>query len=257
MSQNDFNIDNQSAPTFRSDLNSALQALASLSSGSSEPSVTYANMLWYDALNNILKIRNEVDDGWISLFSLSQSTNSASAFGSSTFLGQIFAIWDDIAGTPDNSGTAKFVRLTAGQSGVGGFNEGLLTAESVSGSAPLVTATADVAVGPMAGQFVPLLNTEGSFVRPGTSNRILQFDQMQRITGYFAANRFFSDTPATAGALSRGSSGGRPQASDTVGANNLAIDFNSATSPNARASGSTNGETRPKNRQATYYMRIV
>src|SRR6056297_1534117 len=75
MSQNDFVIGNQSAPNFRADLNNALQALASLSSGSTAPSTTYANMLWYDTSNNILKMRSEADDAWIDLGTLNQSTN--------------------------------------------------------------------------------------------------------------------------------------------------------------------------------------
>jgi phage-related tail fiber protein len=75
MSQNDYIIANQSAPDFRSDLNEALQALASLSSGATAPSATYANMLWYDDANNILKMRTEADDAWINLGELDQINN--------------------------------------------------------------------------------------------------------------------------------------------------------------------------------------
>ena len=59
MSQNDFTIANQGFPAFRSDLNSALQALATNNSGTSAPSTTFANMWWYDSTNNIMYIRNE------------------------------------------------------------------------------------------------------------------------------------------------------------------------------------------------------
>lgn len=76
MSQNDFTIANQSAPDFRSDLNDALQALASLSSGATAPSTTFANMLWYDTTNNILKMRSEADDAWINIGYLDQSANA-------------------------------------------------------------------------------------------------------------------------------------------------------------------------------------
>ena len=75
MSQNDLVIANQSAPDFRADLNDALQALGSLNSGSTAPSTTYANMLWYDTSNNILKMRSEADDTWIDIGTLNQSTN--------------------------------------------------------------------------------------------------------------------------------------------------------------------------------------
>ena len=79
MSQNDLVIANQSAPDFRSDLNDALQALASLNSGSTAPSTTYANMLWYDTGNNTLKMRSEADDAWIDIGTLNQSTNEFEA----------------------------------------------------------------------------------------------------------------------------------------------------------------------------------
>lgn len=84
MSQNDFVIANQSAPNFRADLNNALEALASLSSGSTEPSTTYANMLWYDTDNNILKMRTEADDAWIDIGTLNQSTDTFEVAGLTT-----------------------------------------------------------------------------------------------------------------------------------------------------------------------------
>lgn len=75
MSQNDFTIANQSFPSFRSDLNSALQALASNNSGTSAPSTTFANMWWYDSANNILYIRNEDNDAWIQFATLDQTND--------------------------------------------------------------------------------------------------------------------------------------------------------------------------------------
>jgi len=79
MSQHDFNIANQTASSARSDLNNALSALASLSSGSTAPSTTYANMLWYDTGNNILKMRSEADDAWINIGTSNQSANTFQA----------------------------------------------------------------------------------------------------------------------------------------------------------------------------------
>jgi len=81
MSQNDYVIANQTTPLFRADLNLALQALASNSSGSSAPSTTYANMLWYDTANNTLKMRSEADDAWITLGTLDQSLNTFTPAG--------------------------------------------------------------------------------------------------------------------------------------------------------------------------------
>lgn len=65
MSQNDFVIANQTAASARSDINSALQALASNSIGSSSPSTTYAGQFWFDSNANTLKIRNEANSAWL------------------------------------------------------------------------------------------------------------------------------------------------------------------------------------------------
>ena len=81
MAQHDFNIDNQSAPAFRGDLNNALEALGTLSSGATAPATTYANMFWYDTANNILKMRSEADDAWIALGTLDQSANTFAPAG--------------------------------------------------------------------------------------------------------------------------------------------------------------------------------
>lgn len=69
MSQNDFVIANANGATVRSDINSALQALASLSSGTSAPSTTYANQLWHDETNDLLKMRDEANTSWITIAS--------------------------------------------------------------------------------------------------------------------------------------------------------------------------------------------
>ena len=170
-------------------------------------------------------------------------------------LGEPFFLFDNIAGVsaPDNSGAAKYIRLTAGQSGAGGYNEGLLTNESVSGSAPLVEATAEIATGPLAGQIVPLINTEEAFLRARETSGVLQMDQMQRITGSLA--EYNAATEAHTGAFTRGAVTSSSRADG--GSGRYEVAFNSANSPNARVSATTDGETRSKNRSATAYMRIA
>jgi hypothetical protein len=76
MAQHDFNIANQGFPAFRADLNNALSAAASLSSGTSAPSTTFAYQLWYDTTNDILKIRNGDDDAWINIFTFNQTADT-------------------------------------------------------------------------------------------------------------------------------------------------------------------------------------
>ena len=69
------NIANQGFPATRADLNNALQALVSNSSGSSAPSTIFANQFWYDTTNEKFYIRNETNNAWILLFELDQTNN--------------------------------------------------------------------------------------------------------------------------------------------------------------------------------------
>jgi|GEM_PF-2477646 len=107
------------------------------------------------------------------------------AISANPFLGkplrEPFPVWDHIDGgdLPDNSGTAKFIRLTANQAGAGEFNEGLLINEVVDGEAPRIEASAEITVGPLAGQRVELINTSKAFLRPGTTSGELIWDQMR------------------------------------------------------------------------------
>jgi len=75
MSQHDFDIDNATAAAARVDINLALKALGSLSSGTTAPATTYANMLWYETDTNWLRVRNEANSAWIRFAYLDQSTN--------------------------------------------------------------------------------------------------------------------------------------------------------------------------------------
>ena len=75
MSQNDFNIANQGFPATRADINSALQALASNSAGTAEPSTTYAYQFWYDETNELLKMRNSDNDAWITIAAFDQTND--------------------------------------------------------------------------------------------------------------------------------------------------------------------------------------
>jgi hypothetical protein len=100
MSQNDFNLANQGFAAMRSDMNSALQALASNSSGVIAPATTYPYQWWYDTTENILKLRNATNADWMDFATFDQSTGTVSIIG-------IF---------PSFSGNAKkLVRVNAGE----------------------------------------------------------------------------------------------------------------------------------------------
>jgi hypothetical protein len=74
MSQNDFSLANANGATFRADVNSAFQAIASNNGGSSAPGTTYANMWWFDTTSDILKIRDEANANWVNVASLVGTT---------------------------------------------------------------------------------------------------------------------------------------------------------------------------------------
>ncbi len=87
MSQHDLDLANAAGAAFRADLNNALQALGSLSSGAMAPSTTYAYMLWADTTSGQLKQRNAANSGWVvratlaEAFTLSRSSNTILAEG--------------------------------------------------------------------------------------------------------------------------------------------------------------------------------
>ena len=87
MSQHDFVIDNQSFPATRADLNLALLAAVSNSSGDDAPTTTYANQFWYETDTNTLYIRNEANDAWVVVLNLDTALTSTN-----TELNQLAAI---------------------------------------------------------------------------------------------------------------------------------------------------------------------
>jgi hypothetical protein len=141
MSQHDLTIANQGFPAFRADLNSALQALGSTQSGTAAPSPTFANQLWYDTANNILKIRNEDNDAWISIATLDQS-------------GDLVALL--VANTVNSVGDSTISGLTVGKgAGAVATNTAVGASALVSGSQTGINNTA-------VGQTALTSNTSGS-----------------------------------------------------------------------------------------------
>ena len=86
----DYDIGNAVGATFRADLNTCLGDIQSLNSGSSDPSTTVAYKIWADTANNLLKIRNSANNGWLTLGDLTDATNLGLATKASpTFSGTV------------------------------------------------------------------------------------------------------------------------------------------------------------------------
>jgi hypothetical protein len=177
-----------------------------------------------------------------------------------TAIGDKIALPTHLAGVvapPTDNASFRYILLTAGESGVGEYNETILAGETVTGSAPLVVATAviNLAASPINGLTVNLLNSEGRYIKPGTSSGTVAFDQMQQITGDLTRSNAAGETiTSQSGALDHVSVSSavgyatgatQPRVSGTL--------FDSADSPNARTGTSTD----VKNIQYTYYMRIA
>ena len=85
MAQDDYNIPNQSFPSFRSDLNSALSAINSCNSGTSRPSSAVAGTIWLDTSGGVtayvLKFFDGSDD--ISLANINTTANTVDWIDSS------------------------------------------------------------------------------------------------------------------------------------------------------------------------------
>ena len=160
MSQNDFVIANQTFPNTRADINSALQSLASTSSGTSAPSTTYANQLWYDTANNKLYIRNEDNDANILLLELDQTNDTVEYFSSDSIRTALLEYTDGTDALTIGSGGEL---TTAGNLSVGGSNNELRFYEGAN----------------YVGFEAPALTGDQIFVLPsadGTSNQALVTD---------------------------------------------------------------------------------
>ncbi|MGA1561749.1 MAG: tail fiber domain-containing protein [Gammaproteobacteria bacterium] len=75
MAQHDQVIANQSASAVRADINSALAALFSNSSGAAAPTTTIGYQFWADTSAGIMKMRNGANNGWINLYTLDGITD--------------------------------------------------------------------------------------------------------------------------------------------------------------------------------------
>ena len=80
MAQHDFNIANQSFPSFRSDLNNALTTINTSQLGTSAPSSVAQGTLWIDSgTSGVLKLKLNDGTDNIELLQVNISTNAVSS----------------------------------------------------------------------------------------------------------------------------------------------------------------------------------
>lgn len=93
MAQHDMVVDNNTGRNVRLDINDALEALVTNSSGLTEPATTYPYMWWADTTTSLLKIRNAADDGWITIGDLTSASLGALLKSGGTMTGNL--LFDD------------------------------------------------------------------------------------------------------------------------------------------------------------------
>lgn len=158
MSQHDMIVDNGSGSTVRSDLNAAIQALASTNSGNSRPSTAYAGQLWLDTNTPsstvwTLYMYDGTDDIFLghvdstnNAFSVATSQASDVASASTIDLDAAYGMVVDVTGTTGIStitlskGRVKIVRFTGALTLTHGSNLVL------PGAANITTAAGDYAI---------------------------------------------------------------------------------------------------------------
>ena len=115
MAQHDYNIANQSFPSFRTDLNNVLSAIASTNSGSSRPSGIVANQIWLDTSGGasayVLKFFDGSDD--ISLANIDTSANTVNWLDSTVSFDIVSDTTPQLGGDLDVNGNA-FVSTSNG-----------------------------------------------------------------------------------------------------------------------------------------------
>jgi hypothetical protein len=71
--QHDYNVANDTGSAVRADINNLAQAIATVNSGATAPSTTFAYQLWADTTAGLLKQRNAANTSWLVRGSLTES----------------------------------------------------------------------------------------------------------------------------------------------------------------------------------------
>tara|TARA_R100001594_G_scaffold20564_2_gene39982 strand:+ start:94 stop:1221 length:1128 start_codon:yes stop_codon:yes gene_type:complete len=190
MSTHDYVIANASGSSVRSDLNNALAAIVSNNSSSSEPSTTYAYMLWADTTNGILKIRNSANNAWVELLQLDGTLtmeDGAEATPGLAFRDDLnTGIWSSGADTLDiSTGGSKRVTINSSGLGVGCSPSREFHVKGLDGTIRLESTAA---TGRTWIEFFDTSAIKGSIGYPSSGNNNLAIQQSENADMYFTTN---------------------------------------------------------------------
>lgn len=173
-------------------------------------------------------------------------------------IGVPIPVFSHLAGVsdPPKNKSYRYIKLSASDA----YNSGVLVSESVSGSAPLVLATAviDLLGSPISGRTVNLINTERRALRAGASGTV-EADAMQVISGTLAGRGYVTagvngSVLSGSGAFSVSAKAGVSSPSlGTLGGSNANAD---TATFDSSAVARTAAETRSKNIGVDYFMRV-
>ena len=169
-----------------------------------------------------------------------ENQKESSAFFNSSPIGTLYMPYEiDGIEIPTNE---KWIRLVAGESDAGEFNEGKLINETILGIFPTNIATAQIndSESPLFEKIIHLLETERRFLRAGNVGTIQEF-AMQGHKHTSAAAEVTSTRPVGGGVQEAATIGTQTGNPITDGVNNTPL---------------TDNETRPRNIGTRVYLKI-
>lgn len=135
MSQGNQNVANDLFPNVRADINTEIDALYSLSSGTSAPTTTIPGMFWYDTTNSLIKQRNSGDTAWITLFPINKQglidQNCTSITGTSGGTANALTLTLSPALTAYSAGQMFIIKASSANTGSATLNVNGLGAASI------------------------------------------------------------------------------------------------------------------------------
>ena len=137
MTQSTLSIANESFPSTRADLNTALQACGSVQSGASAPGTTYAYQWWADTTNGVLKQRDSSNASWQIRATLSNAMTPSKSASFSVALGDMGKTFMVSA-----AGGAVTASLLAAATATAGFFFSIKRTDSTPSNAIIIDANA-------------------------------------------------------------------------------------------------------------------